>query len=32
MDTDYVESRSVKGDLKILWQTAIAVVQRKGAE
>ena len=32
IDTDYVESRTVKGDLKILWQTVVAVIQRKGAE
>tara|TARA_R110002049_G_scaffold15010_5_gene62213 strand:+ start:492 stop:1280 length:789 start_codon:yes stop_codon:yes gene_type:complete len=32
IDTDYVETRSVKGDLKILWQTVVAVIQRKGAE
>jgi exopolysaccharide production protein ExoY len=31
-DADYVESRTLKGDLKILWQTFIAVIKQKGAE
>ena len=31
-DTNYVETRSLKGDLRILWQTVVAVIERKGAE
>jgi lipopolysaccharide/colanic/teichoic acid biosynthesis glycosyltransferase len=31
-DADYVESRTFKGDIKILWQTVVAVVKRRGAE
>ncbi len=32
LDVGYVESRTLWGDLKILWQTVVAVLQRKGAE
>lgn len=32
MDAQYVENRSLWGDLKILWQTVIAVIKRRGAE
>lgn len=32
MDAQYVDSRSLKGDLKILWQTVVAVIKQRGAE
>lgn len=32
MDAEYVTSRSLRGDLKILWQTVVAVVKQRGAE
>lgn len=32
MDADYVKNRSLKGDLKILWQTVVAVIKQRGAE
>lgn len=32
IDADYVKQRSLKGDLKILWQTVVAVVKQRGAE
>ncbi len=32
IDADYVKSRSLLGDLKILWQTVVAVIKQRGAE
>ncbi|MEZ5567205.1 MAG: sugar transferase [Halioglobus sp.] len=32
IDAQYVKARSLRGDLKILWQTVVAVVKRRGAE
>lgn len=32
IDADYAVSRSIKGDLKILWQTFLAVIKARGAE
>ena len=32
MDVEYVETRTLRGDLKILWQTIVAVIKQRGAE
>lgn len=31
MDAEYVETRSLKEDLRIIWKTIVAVVKRRGA-
>jgi lipopolysaccharide/colanic/teichoic acid biosynthesis glycosyltransferase len=31
LDAEYVRSRSLKGDLRILWRTAVIVLRREGA-
>lgn len=32
IDAEYVKARTLRGDLKILWQTVVAVIKRRGAE
>jgi len=32
MDVEYVETRTLLGDIKILWQTIVAVIKQRGAE
>ena len=31
LDTQYIGERSVKGDIKIIWQTAVGVLRNDGA-
>jgi lipopolysaccharide/colanic/teichoic acid biosynthesis glycosyltransferase len=31
LDAEYVRSRSIKGDLRIVWRTAVIVLRREGA-